>query len=563
MGAHNSRVEGICRPAQSGKTKTYQELIKEYELLADLFYDCEGFINVVLCSNNKSLVQQTTARHAADLYESGSVESDGGAADDRIEGKVFSWFSGTKENNLSVRDLADRIKEDEVGMVVCCAHSTRIQFLEQLLQQLNRSKNFKKRVNIWIDEADESIKKWSKIDISGLEVVHSVTLISATFDAIVKKYGKVRVRCYDVAHPASYVGFKDCAVTSKDIAAASALSYMEQVYAEIGAQLCVPGMRLFAPGDITQESHRQIADFLRERGWAVLVLNGARKEIVKPDGQVLPIADYIEWENGTPEEIGKTITSIYHDSGLAAFPFAITGQICLGRGLTFQNDRFLFDWAIVPNMTDRATAYQCAARVLGNIRHLQNYKQCKIITTSRMRRLIEQAENIAINIGRGVKGYHAVVDKAALKRAQVGAGVDEETEDAATLDYGLSPTFATSTAAKQWCKRNLDYGCSVYGIYGPDGKKPGSGYIKYRGALRPLLAEADLRGDPRATGANAPAPASWFRSLDGAGGLARVMPVVDIQAAIAGSSRVMPVIADKDIGWIAIYKKSKLLTPSE
>ena len=450
MGALNSRVEGLCRPAQSGKTKTYQQLIKDYELLADLFYECDGFVNVVLCSNNKSLVQQTTARHAADLYDTASVESEGGAADDRIEGKVFSWFSGTKENNLSVRDLADRIKEDEVSMVVCCAHSKRVSFLEQLLQQLNRSKNFKKKVNIWIDEADESINKWSKIDITSLPVVHSVTLISATFDAIVKKYGKVRVRCYDVAHPASYIGFKDCDVTPKDIAVASAPAYLAEVYTEFGAQLCVPGMRLFAPGDNTQESHDQIAEFLRVRGWAVLVLNGARKEIVKPDGQVLPIADYVEWENGTPEEIGKTITSIYQDSGLSAFPFAITGQICLGRGLTFQNDRFLFDWAIVPNMADRASAYQCAARVLGNIKHMPNYKQCKIVTTSRMQRLIEQAENIAINIGRGEKGDHAVVDKDALKRAQVGPGgrgpVSEDDFESEWRE------FESFEAAKAWGK---------------------------------------------------------------------------------------------------------------
>ena len=419
MGANNSRVEGLCRPAQSGKTKTYQQLIKDYEMLADLFYDCEGFVNFVICSNNKSLVQQTTARHATDLYESSSVESDDGIADDRIEGKVFSWFSGTKENNISVRDLADRIKEDEVGMVVCCAHAKRIGFLAQLLEQLNRSKNFKRKVNIWIDEADESINKWSKIDIASLPVVHSVTLISATFDAIIKKYGKVRLRCYDVAHPVSYISFKDCAVTTKDIAVASAPAYLAAVYDEFSAQLCVPGLRLFAPGDTTRESHDQIAEFLRMRGWTVLVLNGARKEIVKPDGQILPIANYVEWDNGTPEEIGKTITSIYHDSGLGQFPFAITGQICLGRGLTFQNDRFLFDWAIVPNMADRATAYQCAARVLGNIKHLPNYKQCKIITTSRMQRLIEQAENIAINIGRGEKGDHVFVDRETLKRAQV------------------------------------------------------------------------------------------------------------------------------------------------
>lgn len=418
MGALLTKVEGICRPAQSGKTRTYQQLIKDYELLADLFYDCSGFINIVLCSNNRSLVQQTASRHAADLYETSSVESDDAPADDRIEGKVFSWFSGTKENNLSVGDLADRIKEDEVGMVVCCAHAKRIGFLAKLLNNLNRSKNFKKKINIWIDEADESINKWSKIDIASLQIIHSVTLISATFDAIVKKYDKVRIRCYDVVYPATYVGFKDCDVMTRDIAVVSAPAYLAEVYNEFSAQLCLPGIRLFAPGDNTQESHDKIAEFLCVRGWAVLVLNGARKEIIKPDGQILPIADYVEWDNGTPEEIGKTITSIYHDSGLAQFPFAITGQMCLGRGLTFQNERFLFDWAVVPNMVSRPAAYQCAARVLGNLKHLPNYKQCTIITTSRMRCLIEQAENIAIRIGHGEQGEHALVDKEALKRAQ-------------------------------------------------------------------------------------------------------------------------------------------------
>ena len=278
--------------------------------------------------------------------------------------------------------------------------------------------------------------------------MHSVTLISATFDAIVKKYGKVRVRCYDMAHPESYIGFKDCDVMPKDIAVTCAPAYLAAVDTEFSTQLCMPGMRLFAPGDNTQESHDHIAEFLRVRGWAVLVLNGARKEIIKPDGKVLSIADYVEWENGTPEEIGKTITSIYHDSGLAAFPFAITGQICLGRGLTFQNDRFLFDWAIVPNMADRASAYQCAARVLGNLKHLPNYKQCKIITTSRMQRLIEQAENIAINIGRGTKGDHAVVDKDALKRAQVGPdGRAPVSEDDFVSEW---KTFDSFAAAKTW-----------------------------------------------------------------------------------------------------------------
>ena len=423
MGAFLTKVEGICRPAQSGKTRTYQNLIKDYELLADLLFDCSGFINIVLCSNNRSLVQQTAARHAADLYETSSLESEECDADDRIEGSVFSWFSGTSKNNVGVRDLADRIKEGEVSMVVCCGHIKRIGYLYDLIINLNNSRTFKKKINIWIDEADESINKWSKskIDISLLPVVHFITLISATFDSIIKKYGKIRMRGFEEAHPECYIGFKDCSVITDDTAVGTAPEYLAAVYEKMEKDLCVPGFRLFAPGDITQESHEQIVSFLVRRGWAVLILNGARKEIIKPNGQILPIADYAEWDNDTPEEIGKTITRIYHDSGLTKYPFAITGQLCLNRGLTFQNEHFLYDFGIVPNMKDRATAYQCAARIFGNIKNFPNYKRCIIVTTTRMKRLIEQAENIAINIGRVAEhGRLALVDKESMKWAQSG-----------------------------------------------------------------------------------------------------------------------------------------------
>ena len=425
MGASNSKIECICRPAQSGKTRTYQELIKDYELLAELFHGCDGFINIVLCSNNRSLVQQTAARHAADLYENSSVESEDVEADDRIEGSVFSWFSGTSKNNVSVRDLAFRILKGEVSMVVCCGHMKRISYLYKLIKELNDFPAFNKKINIWIDEADESIKKWSKpdVDASRLPIVNTVTLISATFDSIIKKYGKVRVRGFDVAHPECYIGFKDCKVEIDD-SAGSAINYLEAVYEKKMAVLCKPGMRLFAPGDITQESHEQIAAYLGKKGWSVLILNGARKEIIKPNGTILPIADHAEWENDTPEEIGKTITRIYHDSGLANYPFAITGQICLSRGLTFQNNRFLFDYGVVPNMGDRATAYQCAARMFGNIKNFEAYKQASIVTTTRMKKWIEQGENIAMNIGRvAAHGELAVVDNDAMKRIE-SAGED-------------------------------------------------------------------------------------------------------------------------------------------
>jgi hypothetical protein len=419
MGINNSKVECIWRAAQSGKTRTYQGIIREYELLSELFYDCEGFVNIVLCSNNKSLVQQTAARHKNDLYDdTSSTDSDGSDADARIDGNVFSWFSGTKKNGIDAQTLAWKICKGEVSMVVCCGHMKRIEYLYELLKELNDAPFFTKKVNIWIDEADESIKKWSKekVDASKLAVVHSVSLISATFDSVLKKYGKIKVKGFEQPHPEMYARFIDCNVVTDDTAAVSSVDYLQKMYEKHEKDLCKPGMRLFAPGDVSRESHEKITEFLCEKGWAVLILNGERKEIVKPNGEILKIEDYVSWDNDTPEEIGKTITKIYKDTGLEQYPFAITGQMCVNRGLTFQNEQFLFDFGISFNLAERATAYQCLARMFGNIKHFQSYKKSTIVTTSRMKKLVQQAENIAVNIGKHVyENELEFVDKDTIK----------------------------------------------------------------------------------------------------------------------------------------------------
>jgi len=451
MGITNSKVECIWRPAQSGKTRTYQKIIKDYELLSDLFFNCEGFVNIVLCSNNKNLVQQTASRHKKDLYDdTSSVESDEGEADASIDGNVFSWFSGTKKNGITPGELAWKICKGQVSMVVCCGHMKRIEYLYALLEELNAAPFFTKKVNVWIDEADESIKKWSKgkVDVSKFNVVHSVTLISATFDSVIKKYGKIKVRGFNEPHPETYIKFTDCDVKTDDTIAFSSLDYLQKVYEKHETTLCKPGMRLFAPGDVTRESHEQIADFLCRKGWAVLILNGERKEIIKPNGDILKIEDYVTWDRETPEEIGKTITKIYLDSGLNQFPFAMTGQMCLNRGLTFQNEQFLFDFGIAFNMMDRAMAYQCLARMFGNIKNFANYKRCTIITTSRMKKLVEQAENIAVNVGKLVYDKDlSFVDKHTISVAEVNINayrIYEHEEDVKSVCRILGYTYKST-----------------------------------------------------------------------------------------------------------------------
>ena len=542
MGSSNSKVQCLLRPGQSGKTKKMQDLIREYADLANLFHG-EGTtpLDIVICSNNRSLAHQTTVRMNNDLFESESIEdddSDDAPAETQLTGSCFSWVSGTK-GVVKPEHLAWDIVTGKVSMVVCCAHKKRLDYLYLLLTKLNEFPGYRSKVNVWIDEADASIKLWSRpgVDVTLLSSVETVTLVSATFNTILKKYERIHVLGDPVTYPPSYHKVADCIQTADD-EPGDAAAYLAAVLAK-NPQLVQPGIRLFAPGDHIKVSHNDVANHLLGRGFAVLVLNGSEKRIRLPGTE--PSIVLADNAGSEPEEIGRQMARLYHEHNLARFPFAVTGHQCVGRGLTFQNENFLFDFGIVPHISDPAMAYQTACRMAGNIRFLPGYKQVPLVTTSRMWTVILRQEAFAVNLARIVKERN-LLDVGADEFAEAGGVVP-------TRDYGLSPTFATSAAAEAWCVRNLTYGKSVYGLYDSEGNQPGSTHVKYRGALRPLLTETELRTSVDVgQGANTLArvmPVSWFKSLDGAGGVGRIMPV-------------LPDETVQVILWIAIFKKSKL-----
>jgi hypothetical protein len=399
MGSSTSKVECIWLPGQSGKTRKMMERITALESVAE--HDRDKYLNILISANNRSLVDQTETRMNNELF----LDEEDEQADAKIEGSCFKWHSGLKANNITVGDLADKIKEDEVTMVVCCAHAKRLVYICQLLTNLEKSKNFKKKINIWIDEADASIKLWSKpeLDVTGLVKVEKVTLVSATYDSILKKFGQIRVLpCLETTLP-MYHRVQDCIIIAEDIAADSASDYLERVIKRHRADLVKPGVCLFAPGDIERVTHEEIAKFLSSEGFSVVIINGVRKEIIIP-GRTKPISlePYVDIETGAPEEIGKIIAKIYHDNDLHEMPFAITGHLCIGRGITFQNDQFLFTHGILFDIPNKADAYQTACRLAGNIKNYESYAPSTLFTTSKMMEVVCQKENTAIGIARHI-----------------------------------------------------------------------------------------------------------------------------------------------------------------
>jgi hypothetical protein len=59
MGSEQSKCKCLYLPAQSGKTRKIEELIKEYKL-GELFDPVD--INIIISANSKLLVEQTKTR---------------------------------------------------------------------------------------------------------------------------------------------------------------------------------------------------------------------------------------------------------------------------------------------------------------------------------------------------------------------------------------------------------------------------------------------------------------------------------------------------------------------
>ena len=403
--AHPNKIQCLWKPAQSGKTRTIMEMIREHEETAE-------HLNIVICSNIRLLVSQTTARMTRDLFRgeveetdsdmsmSSTMSDESAVPDDRIEGDVFSWMSGTARSNIATGELADRIKEDEVTMVVCCSHKARFRYLNALLENLEKSKHFRKRVNVWIDEADVSIKLWSAndFDFTRFNKVDRVCLVSATFNSVVKLYGRIKVIGFETTHPDCYMSLKDCEVIEHASrgGVVETLSSVLETYPEMSA----PGVRLFAPGMIEVATHDAVADYLVSMGFAVMILNGQRKCILCPYGKVIPLA--LKMDPTTPDEISTVLPRLYAEHNLSRWPFAVTGQMCLGRGITFQSEGFAFDYGVLPDLTDAASAYQCVARLLGNVKHFEGFIAPAVFMSPEMKVKTLACETLATMIAKKV-----------------------------------------------------------------------------------------------------------------------------------------------------------------
>jgi len=413
-----SSLSLIHLPAQSGKTRKMTDLINRWKHLIDYTGNSTDSINVIFTSNTKLLTKQTAGRIKKEVDDASQVSDLSDDEDDfsidmdvkEKEIKTIAWISTTdKKNKKTMEKVFLDVVTSVCNNIICCTNKTRMKNVWELLTALNTmflNRSFNKRVNIWIDEADACIKIWdvymgSCEEFIDSKLIQNIVLVTATMVPVYKHLHRAGIepnlRTYENTHAPVYHKYSESELCHAYSENAKYATVQLKAVLEHNPEMVSAGTRLFCPGNKAKKSHEEICDELLANRFNVLLLNGAYKEIRFFDGRPpIEIAELLE----TDLEVSITLNRLYYEHELFNSPFAVTGNLCIGRGITFASQidgrEFLFTHGIIPEVANGDEGYQMVARCCGNIKGHATYQVPKIFVSERTDALIRVQENLAV-----------------------------------------------------------------------------------------------------------------------------------------------------------------------
>jgi len=172
------------------------------------------------------------------------------------------------------------------------------------------------------------------------------------------------------------------------------LQIIKEVDAKHGGKIPI-GTKWFIPADNSINSHETMSAILQGRKFAVFVVNGNGITLTFP---------YIYGIYRQPIEVKKTkelhehLREMYREYELERVPVAITGYLCIGRGISISQpktdefDAFLLDYGVLSNCSKKAEASQNAGRTKGNYKHWEGYKPPVVFCTKKFSDVATECE---------------------------------------------------------------------------------------------------------------------------------------------------------------------------
>jgi hypothetical protein len=385
-----SKLELIVKPCQSGKTFVMiQELIQNF---AD--YTSENWIHLIFTDNSILQTQQLQKRLDTDETMNECIEN--------IHSNCIVLSSESRVKKLP--DLIRSIESQYHRNIIAPANKTRIVQLDACMQQLTQY-----RYSIWIDEADktftserniEYIQKWLL-----RENVMKITFITATPLRLFQDYQHMKIYAMQNTYMENaYQRLEDCDCIIENFPEEDTFPYLQSVIEKHKSSL-QNGQCWFVPGDFTKHSHELIKDFLIKKRISVILINGDHKSvyIVEKNDKNRWICNEITIRDDirTPEELAVVCGNIYERYHLHEKIVAITGNICISRGITISSPKMMITHAIIPpsSSTDCAL-YQLAGRVCGNIKEFPNYRRPVVFMKEKTQKCLYEMEKRAIQLAK-------------------------------------------------------------------------------------------------------------------------------------------------------------------
>ena len=365
----------ICKPEQSGKT-----FVMIQRIIIDLSVPTEGekVVNIILCDNNLLLTRQTGNRVKDDL------------SDFSVDGDIWLELSSAKTTSYHTADsVIGALIAKPVKNVICCANGVRVDDIYEIIDGLKgvRDRTGSEFVfKVWLDEAD---KFTSFIDTTfkGLLSRSNVQMycITATPKVLFMKYNSMNVLPIENTTTDEYHGWSDNKIILLDESVQDGSAFVKHVL-NTRRELIKPGSKWFIPASYKKTTHNEVKDICVELGFAVLVVNGDGLALTLPYTKEL-----IMYKKD--EELNLKITGMYKNHDLKKIPFAITGNVCISRGISIMSKSFVLDYGILSICDNKQEASQNSGRLKGNIKNWSSYKQPTVFTTKKFNDIAEEWES--------------------------------------------------------------------------------------------------------------------------------------------------------------------------
>ena len=368
----------ICKPEQSGKTFIMIQKINKETCTPSSELTV---INLIFCDNNLLLTKQTSKRLGDQILLPETQEK-------------YVEFS-TRKDSKTLGNVDTVIGQITNGVqnVVCCTNRTRMRNTHEIISRLNSSPFTKDKLvfKLWLDEADKFSKYISNTLLPLAEEYENVHCfcITATPDRLFHQFGSMNIEPLMLTTSPNYHGWED----NNRILIENELGSTEGFVSQIMKTLTLApaaGTKWFVPANYKKSSHRAVRDILLDHGFAVFTVNGDGIELVLPNSPDDPIGLFPK-----NDELNKQIIKLYQQYSLYKYPVAITGNLCVSRGISIMSPELMFDFGIISSCGSPSAASQNAGRLKGNIKDWDTYKPPTVYTTPLFDSIATEQEHLS------------------------------------------------------------------------------------------------------------------------------------------------------------------------